>query len=285
MCSRHRRGRPRLDHAGIATAGTLRRRVPRERRSTRSGAGEGPRGGDLTFAGRDCPLRGYAAAPAVGSDWPALVLIPDVRGLYDHFRDLARRFAAEGFLTLALDPYSREGAPVLADAEEIRRWMRALPDGRLLADVEDAVSYLAGQDAVRSVGVVGYCMGGQYALMAACSDARIAACTSWYPLLRYDSPLAHKPHSPLDLAPSLHCPFLGLFGAEDAWVPSADVAELTMILEREGKTFEIACYAGAGHAFFNDTRPDTYRRGAATAAWRLATDFLSRTLGRGSAGS
>jgi dienelactone hydrolase len=208
------------------------------------------------------------------------VLIPDVRGLSEHYRDVARRFAAEGYFTLAVDLYSREGAPTFADMDAVFRWIRALPDTRVLSDLAAAVAYLGGRPEVSAgaIGITGFCMGGQYALMAACTVPGLSACVSWYGMLRYAETDAVKPASPLDLAPELRCPYLGLFGEEDAIIPLADVEELRAILSREEKRFEIVTYPGAGHAFFNDTRADVYRPAAAADAWPRALAFLRREL-------
>ena len=237
--------------------------------------------GELSFVREGDSLRGYAAWPAAGASHPAIILIPDVRGLYEHYRDVARRFAAEGFFTFALDLYSREGEPSLPDMPAVFRWMRQLPDSRVLADIEAAAAFLAGRTDVRSdaIGITGFCMGGQYALMAACSVERLVACVSWYGMLRYAERDAVKPASPLDLAPQLRCPYLGLFGEEDPIIPMADVEELRSILRREGKAFDVVTYAGAGHAFFNGSRPDAYRPEAAADAWRRAVGFFREHLG------
>lgn len=233
-------------------------------------------GTDLTFPGSDARLRGHLAMPVGQGPYPGLVLIPDVRGLADHYRDVAGRFAAAGFATLALDPYSREGTPSLPDMAAVFSCLRALPDGRVLADVAAALAHLRSRPEVRpaAIGVTGFCMGGQYALMAACSVPGFRACVSWYGMLRYDEKPAHKPHDNLDLAPRLACPYLGLFGAEDALIPQEDVEALQSILAREQKAFAIEVYAGAGHAFFNDTRADAYRPGIAARAWERALAFL-----------
>jgi carboxymethylenebutenolidase len=236
---------------------------------------------ELSFTRDGERLRGYAAWPRAGAPHPGLVVLHDVRGLSEHYRDVARRFAAEGFFTFALDLYSREDAPELPDMAAVFRWMRALPDGRVLGDVGAAVDFLAARSDVRAdaIGITGFCMGGQYALMTACTVKRVAACVSWYGMLRYAETSELKPSSPLALAPRLGCPYLGLFGAEDAIIPLADVEELRAILTGEGKTFEIRIYPGAGHAFFNDTRPDAYRPDAAADGWARAVAFLHRHLG------
>jgi len=212
---------------------------------------------------------------------PAIILIHDVRGLGDHYRDVACRFAAAGFFCLALDLYSREGTPDLPDMDAVFRHMAALDDRRILADIEGAARYLTIRPEVRarSIGITGFCMGGQYALMAACSVPRLAACVSFYGMLRYAEKAPHKPESALDMAPRLHCPYLGLFGAEDALIPRADVKALESILRKGGKQFTIKSYAGAGHAFFNDTRPDAYRPAAAKDAWQRTVEFFRTHLG------
>jgi len=234
----------------------------------------------LTFERDGATIRGYAAWPDGRGRTPGLVLIPDVRGLSDHYRDVARRFADVGFFTYAIDLYSREGAPDLSDMEAVFRWIRALPDPRVLADLDGAVRCLASRPEVRpeAIGITGFCLGGQYALMAACSVGGLAACVSWYGMLRYAETSPAKPASPLDLAAGLRCPYLGLFGADDALIPLADVAALREILDRTTVPHEIHIYPDAGHAFFNDARPDTYRPKAAAAAWPRAIDFFRRRL-------
>jgi carboxymethylenebutenolidase len=236
--------------------------------------------GELSFRRDGDTLRGYAAWPKRAAPGPGLVLIHDVRGLYDHYRDVARRFAAEGFFTFVPDLYSREGTPSLPDMSAVAAWIAQLPDPRVLGDIAGAHSCLAARQEVqpRAIGITGFCLGGQYALMAACTVPGLAACVSWYGMLRYAETNARKPRSPLDLAPALGCPYLGLFGAEDALIPAADVEELRTILQRTGKTFAIKAYPGAGHAFFNDTRADAYRPDAAADAWPRSVKFLHQHL-------
>jgi carboxymethylenebutenolidase len=235
----------------------------------------------VTFPGDDTMLSGVLARPTGAGRYPGLVLVPDVRGVSPHFVDVAGRFAAAGFVTLVSDLYVREGAPDLADLLAVFRWMRQLPDRRVLADLRSAVAYLAGRPGVQpaAIGITGFCMGGQYALMAACRVPGLAACVSWYGMLRYDALDETKPESPLAMVPGLGCPYLGLFGDEDAIIPTADVAALRTALTGAGKAFEIVSYPGAGHAFFNDARPDAYQPAAAADAWPRALHFLHAHLG------
>lgn len=234
----------------------------------------------LTFERGDDALRAVTVRPRGEGPFPGLLLIPDVRGVSPHFEDVAARFAAEGFFTAVVDLYSREGAPELPDMAAVFAWIAALPDPRVLADLDAAVQAVARHPDVRAdaVGVTGFCLGGQYALMAACTIDRLRACVSWYGMLRYAAHNDDKPISPLELAPRLGCPYLGLFGADDALIPPTDVDELRAILEREGKTFAIHVYPDAGHAFFNDARPDTYRPAVAADAFPRAVAFLRQHL-------
>jgi carboxymethylenebutenolidase len=164
--------------------------------------------------------------------------------------------------------------------EAVFRWIEALPDERVLGDISAAARYLAGREDVRHdrVAVLGFCLGGQYAVMAACRTEGLAACVSFYGMLRYTRRLPNKPASPLDMAKDLKCPMLGLYGEEDALIPGDDVAELGRILASADKSFELISFAGAGHAFLNDERPEAYRPQAAAEAWQRATRFLRKTL-------
>jgi carboxymethylenebutenolidase len=207
---------------------------------------------------------------------PALIIVPDVFGVSDLYRRVGQRFAAAGFFSFVLDFYSREGAPKLADMDAVFAWIAALDDRRVLGDIGAAAGWLHALPEVagHGVGILGFCLGGQYALTAACSGAGIDSAVSFYGMLRYAEHNEHKPAAPLDVAANLACPWLGLFGADDALIPAADVAELDETLRRHDKTFAIHVYPGAGHAFCNDTRADAYRPEAAADAFGRAEAFL-----------
>jgi carboxymethylenebutenolidase len=232
---------------------------------------------ELGFTRNDDRIEAYAAWLRHEERLPAVIVIHDVRGLSEHYRDIARRLANEGFFALALDLYSREGAPDLPDLDAVFAWLQQLSDGRVLADIDGAVRFLSIRPDVRlrSIGIAGFCMGGRYALMAACTVPSVAACVSFYGMLR----LPDKAENPLTLAQDLSCPYLGLFGEQDDLIPRADIKELEGILRRNDKTFQTKIYHGAGHAFFNDQRPDAYRPEVAKDAWAKAVNFFHTHLG------
>jgi len=224
---------------------------------------------------------GFLAAPD-GGPHAGVVVIPDVWGLSDHTRDLAGRLARDGFAGLALDVYRKTGRPSLADPADAMKWIRELSDPLVLETVQEGVDALARHAAVagRKVGLIGFCMGGQYAWLAACGCRGLAAVAPFYGMLRYAPGLdpKKKPRAPLDAVAGLSCPALGLYGLEDVLIPNADVDELEARLARTRQPHEIVRYVGAGHAFLNDTRPAMYRPDAAADAWRRLIAFLREHL-------
>jgi carboxymethylenebutenolidase len=236
---------------------------------------------DLTLVRDEERIKAYAAWLRRDERLPAVVVVHDVRGLSEHYRDVTRRFANEGFFALAIDLYSREGAPLLPNMEAVFTWMRNLDDRRVLADIDGGVRFLLSRPEVRarSVGIAGFCMGGRYAFLAAANSTHLSACVSFYGMLRDGEKSELKPASPLDVAPQLSCPFLGLFGDEDGLIPRADIKQLESSLRKAGKTFQTKTYPGAGHAFMNDTRPEAFRPEVAKDAWSRAITFFRTHLG------
>ncbi len=224
--------------------------------------------------------------PPLGDGCPGVVLVHDVWGLGDHARDLARRLASEGFAVLAIDLYRR------LERVEIRdpgAWMRGLSDPQVLGDIREGVALLASleETARRRVGVVGFCMGGTYALLAGCGVEGVGAVVPFYGLLAHGHGLLHdpdgldpklKPREPLAAAVELGCPLLGFFGGRDPYVPLEDVRALEQRLAESGQPSEIVVYPEAGHAFVNDTRPDAYREADARDAWARMCSFLGERL-------
>lgn len=228
---------------------------------------------------------GYLAAPDDGAR-PGVVMLHDVWGLSEHTRDLARRLAGDGFGVLAVDLYRRRDSVRIENPGE---WMRSLSDPEILGDVQSAADFLAGFGctAGQKIGVAGFCMGGMYALMAACSCTGLSASVPFYGLLSHRHGILYseagldpalKPHEPLEVVGDLACPLLAFFGDQDEFVPRSDIEQLEFRLKQTSQTAEVVVYPGAGHAFMNDTRPDAYRPEAAADAWARMVEFLRKQL-------
>jgi len=228
--------------------------------------------------------QGFFAAPDAGTH-PGVVLVHDVWGLGELYRTFARRLADAGFATLAVDLYG--GAPQIEDPG---RFMRGLDDPALLRTLGRARERVSADRAVagKPVAIVGFCMGGGYALHAACGGLGFAACVAFYGLVSHAHGILHdaagldpakKPRDVLAALPELGCPTLGIYGDRDEFVPADDLRALEAGIARAGKGGGVATYAGCGHAFLNELRPAAYRPEAATAAWQKMLAFLRETLG------
>lgn len=211
-------------------------------------------------------LSGYRAAPASGRGRGVLV-VPEAWGLVDPIRDACDRLAREGFVALAPDLYAGRTA---GDAAAAARLMAEFEVARHARDLDAAIAALQSDDAVDGsrVGAVGFCAGGQLALLAATRNRRIGAVVDFYgvhPAVRPDFQ-------------ALEAPVLGIFGERDTTVPPEAVDELRRALEAAGAHARIQVVPGVGHAFMNDARPDCYDAEAATQGWDSLLGFLRAEL-------
>ena len=230
---------------------------------------------------RDVPL-GFLAHPDTGTH-PGVVIIHDVWGLGDLYREFARRLAHAGFVALAIDLYRRE-----VKIENPGEWMRNLSDPAILQDVQSAIDFLRGDPAVAGgrVGVAGFCLGGTYAVLAACACRDLAAAVSFYGILSYEHGIlsspgldpAKKPRDPLHAVGGLRCPLLAIFGESDEFIPLEDVKQLEARLAQGAPHSEVQVYPGCGHAFLNETRAQAFRPDSAADAWRRMLDWFGRSL-------
>lgn len=243
----------------------------------------GPEGQAVTFPSGSDRIQGHLARPAGSGPFPGVVVVHEIHGLTEHIRDVAGRFAAQGYVALAPDLYSREGPPkpeILKDAAARNAFVASLPDRRLVGDAQAAVAFLRSRPEVRRdrVGVVGFCMGGTVTLLTACHTPDLAAAVVFYGgRLVYKETTEQKPASPVDLVGHIRCPIFCLYGGADASVPLPDIERLRDTLEKHRKTFEFKIYPGAPHAFFNDTR-EFYRPAEAADAWARTLRFLEKHL-------
>jgi len=248
---------------------------------------------DLTFPGAfGDQVNGYLAIPAERAREgrrPAIIVIHEAGGLGEHIRDVTNRFANIGYVSLSVDLYTREGGPPpMDDLQAMMDRLFSMSDATVLRDLEGAADHLrAREDVNGKVGCIGFCMGGRYTLLFACSSDRLdAAVDCWGGFIDTatleDRSTPTRPTPPLELAADLRCPLMAAIGAEDH-NPSPALAE--QLRERAGRSaigasaeeVTVEVYEGAGHAFFADYRP-SYRPGPAALLWERVVPFFARHL-------
>lgn len=211
--------------------------------------------------------RGYLAEPQDGRPHPGVVVIQEWWGLDEHIQEVTRRLAAEGYVALAPDLYDGQ---VARDPRGAMALMSALSVEDGVAKLLGAVDALVAHDRVRPkrVGVVGFCMGGSYALELALRSPQVAAVAPFYPGRVGDL---------MDRIPSIRAPMFVPFGAEDASIPLAVVDRFRETVQRAGLDVEIRVYPGCDHAFHNDTGP-VYNEAAAKDAWARTLLLFARAF-------
>jgi len=243
---------------------------------------------ELTFAGADgAEINGYLARPSDAGSHPAMIVIHEAMGLNEHIRDICNRLANIGYAALGVDLYTREGGPPpLDDREAMMKRLFAISDATVLGDLEGAAAYLrARPDTTGRVGCIGFCMGGRYTLLFACSSENVdAAVDCWGGFIDKATPDERstpvRPTPPLELAEGLKCALLAAVGEEDVNPSPAIAAQLRAHAEKSGLEVKVDIYQGAGHAFFADYRP-TYRPLPAAELWEQIVPFLAEHLGHG----
>ena len=225
------------------------------------------------------PINAYFSRPVAAGRYPGVIVIMEAFGLVDHIKDVARRFAEQGYLALAPDMYTREGSPDPNNLDSVLKTMFSMPDAQAVADLEGAMAYLKRlPDSHGKVGAIGFCSGGRDTLILACKSPNLhAAVDSAGGFIIQDQHTPQRPVSPIDMIPTLSCPLLALFGEEDSNPSPAHAARLQEELDKHGKTYELRMYRHAGHAFFADYRP-SYRAAAAQDMWHRVLMFYEKYL-------
>ncbi len=223
-------------------------------------------GSMIEFARNGRRVGGYLARPQGAGPFPAVIVIQEWWGLNEHIKNVAERYAREGYVALAPDLY---GGKVTADPNEAGKLMGALNREEAVKDLLGAIRHLRAMKEVRGdrIGVTGFCMGGSYALLLPCRTKEIRAAAPYYGEIPDETALRN-----------LACPILYVYGDADFWITKDEVKRLEASLKKLGKTGEVKIYPGAPHAFFNDTRQDVYRQTEAQDAWRRTLDFFAKHL-------
>ena len=224
----------------------------------------------------------YYTRPAGPGPFPGVVLIHHVPGWNEFCIEAARKLAHHGFATICNNLYFRMGD---GDPDDIGARARAeggVSDEQMLGDVAGAMAFLRAQsNANGKVGIIGFCSGGRQTYLSACRLPDVnAAVDCWGGRVMADPAAltAKQPVAPIDYSKDLNCPLLGLFGNDDKEPSPDQVNKTEAILKDLGKTFEFHRYDGAGHAFFDWSRP-SYRPEQAMDGWKKVLDFFHHNLG------
>jgi len=215
---------------------------------------------------------GYMATPATGAgSTSGILVLQEWWGLVDQITRTCDRFAEAGLSALAPDLYHGTKVP-LTEPDEAGKQMMALSMDTAAKDLSGAVDELIRRTGRPHVGVIGFCMGGGLALVLATQrpDA-VKAVVPAYGLIPW--PDARPDYAAMDAAVLGHAA-----GDDDYFTPEA-ARQLEAELRGLGKDVEFHIYPGAGHAFFNEDRPEAYHEESAGQLWDRSTEFFRNTLG------
>lgn len=193
----------------------------------------------------------------------AVLLIQEWWGINVHIRDIASRYATEGYLCIAPDLYRGELA---RDAEEASKLMHGLAIEDGMETIRETITEAKLAHNVQKIGITGYCMGGTFALRAACEIDELAAAAPFYGDIPDE-----------DVLKQLKVPTLFIAGKRDAWINPEKVNGLKEMARKYELPLEVVTY-DADHAFFNNTRPEVYDGEAAADAWRRVLDLFRKHL-------
>jgi carboxymethylenebutenolidase len=193
----------------------------------------------------------------------AVLVIQEWWGLVDHIKDIANRWAGEGFVAIAPDLYRGRTA---ADAEQAGKMMHELQIEDGIDTIRNAIDKARNSYGISHFGITGFCMGGTYALRAACELEGLSAAAPFYGDIPEE-----------DVLKNLTVPTIFISGTKDKWINPEKVAQLEDAAERYELPVTSVKYE-ADHAFFNNTRPEVYDETAARDAWALVIGFFNDKL-------
>jgi carboxymethylenebutenolidase len=239
---------------------------------------EGLKAGETTFEVNGFKVPAYYAAPAGKTNLPVILVIQEIFGVHEYIADTVRRFARAGYLAIAPELYARQGAP--SQYGEMARLMAEVvskvPDAQVMADLDGAVKWAGanGGDAGK-VGITGFCWGGRITWLYSAHNPGVKAGVAWYGrLVGASTPLT--PKHPVDVAPILNGPVLGLYGGQDSGIPLDTVDKMKVVLatgNAAAKASQFVVYPDAPHAFHADYRP-SFRKEPADDGWKRAVAWF-----------
>jgi carboxymethylenebutenolidase len=207
----------------------------------------------------------YEATPAgFQAGGPAVVLLPDVRGLHPFYKDLAQRFAEAGMPAVAIDYFGRTaGTAERTDDFEYRPHVDQVDPANVQADVAAAMERVRSDTGAGPVFTVGFCFGGGQSWRLSASDLDLAGVIGFY----------GRPMMVEDVIDRLHLPMLLLVAGADAATTPEQSAEFEAKLTAQGVEHEMTVYEGAPHSYFD--RSFAQWKDAGADSWRRILDFVA----------
>ena len=229
------------------------------------------KGVDVKFTSGELTIPAYLARPERKRSAPAVLVIHEVFGLNDHIKSVADRIAAQGYVALAPQFFARAAeAPPKddKDMQAIRRAASSIKTEDAIRDMQAALDFLKTDRGVKpKFASIGFCMGGGWSYQLVTHSKDLAGAVIFYGSI------------PLELVPQVSAPVLASFGEKDGRLNAAVVDPWVAEMKKAGKSVDAKIYAGAGHGFFNDTRPTAYNAEAAADAWQRVLKFFRERLG------
>jgi carboxymethylenebutenolidase len=220
----------------------------------------------------------HLAVPENDGLAPCVIVIHERYGLVRHIKEIAERFAREGYVAIAPDLFYKH-----PDPEALHRGDSGyeLTDPQALVGLEAAIAVLAQEPRAdtRRIAAMGICQTGRHPLVLA-AHRPMSAALVWYGSAQPREWVVNARYTrPLDeIISAVDCPVLGVFGEIDNLISIEDVRKFRGSLEKHGKSFDICVYPSAPHGFLNDTMPGRYRRPEAEAAWERQMQFLKAAV-------
>jgi carboxymethylenebutenolidase len=226
---------------------------------------------NVQFPGPAGTIYAYQTKPKAAGKYPAVIVVHENRGINDHIRDVAGRFAKEGYVALALDYLSRGGGTnkVNPKGEGLSNMRELAPTSATAEDTGAAVAYLKTLSDVRGdrIGIVGFCWGGETAFNAATQVRGLRGVVVYY----------GRTPNPAELVQKIEAPVLAHYGSEDKGI-TGGVPATEAAMKKYNKPYVYTIYPGAGHAFNNNTDPSRYNAAAAKEAWGKTLEFFKKNL-------
>lgn len=217
----------------------------------------------------------FSAFEALAGDEPteaAIIVLPDVRGLFPFYEDLAARFAEAGYDAVAIDYFGRTaGTDPRAEDFEFMDHVAQTTSAGINADIAAAADHLRERRSDVALFTVGFCFGGTCSWAAATHGHGLAGAVGFYGRSNIDRPTGDGPF--LQRCPQVEAPILALMGGDDPSIPAEAIADLEAALERAGVDHEVITYPGAPHSFFDRRQTDFAEESAD--AWRRVLDFIA----------